>query len=586
MICTLRASSILLTDPSELRRTEYDFIVIGAGTAGNVLANRLTEEHSFTVLVVESGISNTGILDDEIPYLAPALFPNTSITWNYTTTPQAGLNGRAISYPRGRVLGGSSTINLEVWTRASKDDWDRFANFTEDYGWSWDQMLPYMKKSEHLVPPPDRHNTSGEVIPALHGTLGPIQTSLGGFPSDIDKRLFNTTQELPELFPFNEDMNSGTPLGIGWLPYSVSTQGQRSSSATAYLEPVLNRANLDVLITTQVTKIISSDSHTFGQPVHFDGIEMAQSLSGPRFTISAKKEVIVCAGAINTPQLLQLSGIGNTTLIRSAGIEPILELSDVGQHLADHPFLTNSWFVNSTQTADEITRNANLAEELLQQWEATGTGRYCDPGANLMGWLRLPQDGNSTADASAGPLAAQIEFLFVDGFASFVTEAPTTGNYFTIATIVSSPFSRGSVTLSTNNPFDFPNIDPGYYTDARDLGTMVQAITLGIRMLQAPTWSDYILEPVASLANATTDAALEDYIRNFTSTEFHPFGSARMAPAWSTEGVLTSSLKVKGASGLRVVDASVFPFVPASHPQACVYAMAERAADLIKSEWL
>ncbi|OCH92503.1 aryl-alcohol oxidase-like protein [Obba rivulosa] len=583
---SLSVESKLYTDPLQLDKTEYDFVIIGAGTAGNVLANRLTEDNSFTILVVEAGVSNTGLITDEIPFLARSLFPNTSITWNYTTSPQPGLNGRAIPYPRGRVLGGSSTINLEIWTRASKDDWNRFANFTDDIGWSWEAMLPYMKKasrSEHLVPSPDRHNTSGEVIPALHGNKGPVQTSLGGFPSEVDQRLFNTTQEFPQEFPFNEDMNSGIPLGIGWVPYSVSTEGRRSSSATAYLEPVLNRSNLDVLIMTQVTKLIPSN--TIDGVVHFDAIEMAQSPTSAPFTVSAKKEIIICAGAVNTPHLLQLSGIGDGTILSAVGIEPIVELEDVGQHLMDHPALANSWFANSTHTSDNISRNATLAAEILQQWEMTGTGRYCDPGTNIIGWLRLPQDG-SAEDASAGPTAAQIELIFSNGFMSFVEAAPATGHYFSISTIISSPFSRGNITLASNDPFDSPLINPGLLSDPRDVSMMLQALKTAVRMLQAPTWSGYILEPVSSLAAAMTDEALEEYARNFTYTEFHPIGSARMAPASSKEGVLTPSLKVKGTSGLRVVDASVFPFIPASHPQACIYAVAERAVDLIKSDWL
>lgn len=224
---------------------------------------------------------------------------------------------------------------------------------------------------------------------------------------------------------------------------------------------------------TTATKITSSRK-VDGLP-NFDTVQMAQSQtgdylicpsiftnnsrtspSGRRFTVSAKKEVILCAGSINTPQLLQLSGIGNAALLREVGVEPIVELDDVGQHLADHPFLTVQWLVNSTTTSDDISRNATLAAELLQEWQASGTGRYCDPGTNQIAWLRVDK---LTEDASAGPAAAQIELLLIvsrpreirhcilrmsgaqDGFASFVEAAPATGNYFTIANVVSSPFS-------------------------------------------------------------------------------------------------------------------------------------------------
>ncbi|EMD32772.1 hypothetical protein CERSUDRAFT_118493 [Gelatoporia subvermispora B] len=572
---------MLHTNPSQLEKTEYDFIIVGAGTAGNVIANRLTEESSFTVLIVESGISNAGVIADEIPYLATTLLPTSSLTWNYTSTAQSGLNGRTIPYPRGRALGGSSTINLQAWTRASQDDWNRFASFTGDNGWSWDAMLPYMKKSESLVAPPDHHNTSGEIIPSLHGTSGPVQISLGGFPMEIDQRVFDTTEDLPSEFPFNEDMNSGSPLGIGRLPFSVDTEGRRSSSATAYLQPVLNRSNIDVLVMTQVTKLIASGT-TDGMP-HFDAVQIAQSPTSPRFQISAKKEVILCAGAVNTPQILQLSGVGDPTHLRAMGIEPVVELSDVGQNLVDHPFLTLQWFANAQGTTDVVARNATVATELLQEWEETGTGRYCDPGTNQIAWLKV---GAGLEDASAGPTAAQIELMFFDGFASLVQAVPPTGQYFTIGAAVSSPFSRGSITLASTDPFDFPLIDPGLLTDSRDMSVMIQAVRIGMKMVEASAWNGYILGPATELTPASSDAEIANFARNFTSTEFHPAGSARMGPESGQEGVVTPDLKVKGAVGLRIVDASVFPYIPASHLQACVYATAERAADLIKSDWL
>ncbi|OCH88556.1 aryl-alcohol oxidase-like protein [Obba rivulosa] len=587
LICALlilrSARAELYTDPSQLTKSEYDFVVVGAGTAGNVIATRLTEESSFSVLVVEAGISNVGILAAEIPFLGQTLSPDTSVTWNFTTTPQAGLDGRVLQYPRGRVLGGSSTINFEIWTRASEDDWNRYADATGDNGWSWSEILPYMKKSESLVAPTDHHNTTGEVNPSVHGTSGPIQISLPGFPSEIDERIINTTQELPSQFPYNEDMNSGVPLGVGWTQCSVGTDGHRSSSATAYLEPALTRSNLDVLIMTTVTKLTTSSNIT-GVP-HFDTIEIAQSPSSDRFQVTATKEIILSAGAVNTPQLLLLSGIGNSTALSALGITPLVELPDVGQHLADHPFLGNHWFVNSTDTLESIARNATLEGEDLTQWEANGTGQFSDPGANQIVYSRLSGNEQPAVDASAGPLAAQFEILPVNGFVSFIEATPNTGNFLTLATAVVSPVSRGSITLASNDPFADPIIDPGLLSDPTDVDVMVQAVKASKEFLTASAWKGFVLSPTADLAGATTDAALEAYVRNSTSTVFHPVGSARMTSGGSTDGVVTPSLLVKNVTGLRIVDASIFPFIPASHPQACVYAVAERAADLIKAAW-
>ncbi|OBZ77604.1 Pyranose dehydrogenase [Grifola frondosa] len=501
-LLALGARAALYTDPRSLPKTQYDFVIVG----GNVIATRLTENPAFHVLVVEAGISNTDVFADQVPFLGSPSSRTRPSRGIFTTTPQPGLAGRSLPYPRGRVLGGCSTINFQIWTRGAEDDYNR-----------------YLKKSETLVPPTDHHNTTGEVNPSVHGTNGPIQTTL----------------ELPEAFPYNLDMNSGKPLGVGFAQNSISTFGRRSSSATAYLQPVINRPNLDVLIHTQVTKLIASSK---GTP-SFTQVEIAQSESGPRFVVCASKEVILSAGSIGTPQILQLSGIGDATALRKVGITPLVQLSDVGQNLADHPFLGNAWFVNSTSTLETVVRrNATLAEELLVQWNTTGTGLFTDPGANEIVWTRLPPDTFKThADPSAGPNSPHIEIL-PNGFVSFSEPAPSTGFFLTTVTVVTNPVSRGSVTLASNNPFDNPIIDPALLKDPFDLFTMVSAIKTAKQMASAPTWADYVLAPGVHLANATTDAELAAYAMNFTTTVFHPVGSARMA---ASGGVVDASLLVK-----------------------------------------
>ncbi|OBZ73918.1 Pyranose dehydrogenase 1, partial [Grifola frondosa] len=593
----------LYTDPHQLPKTQYDFVIIGAGTAGNVIATRLTENSAFTVLVVEAGISNVGILADEVPFLGPTLSPDTSVTWNFTTVPQSGLDSRAIPYPRGRVLGGSSTINFEIWTRGSEDDYNRYAEVSGDEGWSWNEMLPYMKKSETLVTSTDNHNTSGQVNPAVHGTSGPVKISIPGVTTTVDTRVFNTTNELPDEFPFNLDMNSGNPIGIGrpiflgsamaqfadtivligWTQNSVDSFGRRSSSATAYLELILSRSNLDVLIQTQVTKLVQTSSK--GTPA-FNKVEVAQNSSSARMIVSAKNEVILCAGSIGTPQILQLSGIGDPAVLRSAGVTPLVQLDDVGKHLTDHPFLGNQWLVNSDLTLEAVSRNETLVADLLEQWNTTGTGLFSVPGANDIGWLRLPQSTfDGSTDPSAGPTSAHFEVLPVNGFVSFVVPTPDTGFFLTMVTTVASPASRGTVTLASSDPFADPVIDPALLTDPVDLAIMVGAIKAVRTLVTAPAWDGYIIAPVPAFGNATTDAELEAYAQAFTTTVFHPVGTARMSAEGSGVGVVDASLRVKNVTGLRIVDASVFPFIPAAHPQAAVYAFAERASDLIKAAW-
>lgn len=220
--------------------------------------------------------SDEGVLGIEVPLLATGLQPNTLYDWNYTTTPQSGLGGRNVVYPRGRVLGGSSSINLMIWTRSSQDDFNRYATVSGDNGWSWNAIKPYYQKLEHFVPPTDHHNTANEINIGIHGTTGPVNITLPNAPYPIDSRVNATLGELSDQYPYNTDMNSGNPLGVGWTQ-STYGNGIRSSASSSYIRPVLSRPNLDVLVNTVVTKVIQTGHDFFtGLPV-FSGVEVAQS---------------------------------------------------------------------------------------------------------------------------------------------------------------------------------------------------------------------------------------------------------------------------------------------------------------------
>ncbi|KAH9928887.1 aryl-alcohol oxidase-like protein [Fomitopsis serialis] len=580
LLCTATVAFVhgtLFADPQELPRQSYDFVIIGAGTAGNVLARRLSEVSEFSVLVIEAGVNNDVLFDDQVPLLDPLIWPDTAISWNYTTTAQTGLEGRSFDYPRGFVLGGTSTINLMVWSRGSVDDWNRYANFTNDSGWSWEEMLPYMEKSEMLVPPNDHHNTTGQINPSVHGTNGPISISLPAASMPLDSRLLESATA---QFPYNEDMNDG------WQQGTVTTAGRRSDSATGYLDPIINRTNLDVLIQTRVTRLISSNSST--SVPNFNQVEVAQNRSSEGIIISASKEVILCAGSIGTPQLLLLSGIGDPNTLQGLGIEPVVNNTDVGQNLVDHPLIGNVWIVNSNATWDNVFRNATYLEDLLQLWNSTGSGPLSDTGTNQIIWSRLPNGSAIFAnytDPSAGPASPHIEVLSHNSFGSLVELMPSTGSYMTLYTAVVSPASKGSVTLASNDAFDSPLIDPGLLSDYFDVYTMIQAVKQVRNLINSSAWEGFAVAEYGPFADAQTDEELEEYVRNSTTSIWHPVGTARLSADASPDGVLTSSLLVKGASGLRVVDASVLPYIPAGHPQAVVYAIAERAADLIKAAW-
>ncbi|THU83652.1 aryl-alcohol-oxidase from pleurotus Eryingii [Dendrothele bispora CBS 962.96] len=579
---------------------KYDFIIIGGGTAGCVLANRLSEDPSVNILLLEAGGTNIGKLELEVPFLYN--FISSENSWNFTTTPQQRLNERALSFQRGYVLGGSSSVNGMMYNRGSKGDWDRYAEVTGDPGWSWNNIQPYIAKNEKFTPPADGHNTSGQYDPFVHSLTGTNAVSLAGFPYTVDSIALLASQQLGGPFEFNLDYNSGFSLGFSWVQFTING-ANRSSSAVSYLDPALVRPNLHVLVNARVLRILPDNTATGVEDLHpgsaslkIKTVEFTQGLDNPPIYLTATKELILSSGVVGTPHILLNSGIGNFSSLIEAGITPLVDLPSVGQNFSVHPLSHPVFFVNPNfTTTDAIYQNLTFRAELLQQWSENGTGPLVDSaGGSQIIYMRFSDDilEELGSDPSSSPTSPHFS-LGVQN--AFYPKSPSSGKYLTFSTEIVSPTSRGSVTLNSTHqsPFNAPLIDVACLRTDTDFLAMRSAIKSVLELVSAPAWNGYILGPFTDLANATAsedpdelDERLDDYIRATASASGHAVGTASMSASDASFGVVNPDLVVKGVKGLRIVDASVLPYIPSGHTQAPVYIVAERAADLIKATWM
>ncbi|KAH0443793.1 choline dehydrogenase [Colletotrichum camelliae] len=578
----------------------YDYIVVGAGASGLTVANRLSEDSNVSVLIIEAGELDAGEDFVKIPGLAGGAI-GTKYDWNTTYIANDALGGRTVSIPQGRVVGGSTKLNRMVFDRGSKSDYDRWEALGNT-GWNWDSLLPYFKKNEIFTPPKaDIVSEWGvEVDDTAHGKDGLMQATYSPFFWPTTKYMIDAVKELG--ITVAKDQANGSPIGGYFCPHNQDpTTNTRSSAREAYYDNFTTRKNLHLLTGQQVTKVLTTGS---GDSVTATGVEFAASKGANVQTATASKEVILAAGTFHTPQILQVSGIGDSALHQSIGVSTVVDLPAVGQNLHDHVLLTVVNTINTTLPVSSLlTSNETFAAAARAEYDSKHTGPFASPTGDFLAFLpvstysQASQNLNTQATSQDGttflPTGTPAEV--VKGYQAqqkvlnerlLATDSALLEIIWSDGAMVlglQHPYSRGSVKVSSSSTFDAPVADAGFLRNPLD----VSLLTEGVKFTRtlAATSAIKQLSPVEVVpgANVTSDEAIGDFIRQQSSTLYHPVGTCKMG-AKEEGGVVDGNLKVYGVKGLRVVDASIMPLVPATHIMTTVYAVAERAADIIRGK--
>ena len=526
----------------------FDYIIIGAGSAGCVLAARLTEDPDITVALLEAGKADASVLI-RCPAALAVMARTGMANWGLSTVPQTGLNGRTGYQPSGKVLGGSSTINAMVYTRGHRDDYDHWAA-EGNPGWSYEDVLPYFMKAEH--------NERG--ANPYHGTGGPLNVKDLASPNPYAAMFVQAARQAG--FAANSDFNGAQQEGVG-LYQVTHKNGERCSAARAYLTPHLHRANLQVFTGARTTRILLEHKRAVGVAFEQDG-QLKQLMAG--------REVLLCAGALHSPQILMLSGIGRHHHLLRMGIAPLHDLPGVGQNLHDHPDVVQ--VVNAPRAKASFGVSMHSVVQGIRsalEWRQHRTGMLTSNLAEAGGFIK----------SHPGERIADLQLHFVVG--KLVNHGRTTvlGHGYSCHVCLLRPVSRGSVTLASKDPFEAPLVDPDFLSARADVDRLVSGFKVMRHILAQPALQSLGGHEGAASVKAQSDFAIEQFIRDHADTIYHPVGTCRMGRG--PLDVVDTQLRLRGVAGLRVVDASIMPSIVGGNTNAPVIMIAEKAADMIKA---